>query len=123
MKKFKFYQFALALAAAVLISAAASELNTATAAPAASAANLQHAVPSNVEEAQWGRRRSRRWIGPAIALGVVGAAAAAAAANQGYYDGYGPGYGPQPYGYYEQPRQRCWVQSGPYQGQGYWAWC
>jgi hypothetical protein len=123
MKKFKFYQFALALVAAVLISAAASELNTATAAPVASATNLQDVVPSNVEDAQWGRRRrGRRWIGPAIALGVVGAAAAAAAANQGYY-GPGPGYYEEPYGYYQAPRQRCWVQTDPVYARGYWTWC
>jgi L,D-peptidoglycan transpeptidase YkuD (ErfK/YbiS/YcfS/YnhG family) len=125
MKKFKFYQFALALVAAVLISAAASELNTATAAPVASAANLQHAVPNNVENVWHPRRhrhRSRRWIGPAIALGVVGAAAAAAAANQGYY-GPGPGYYEQPYGYYQAPRERCWVQTDPVYNRGYWTWC
>jgi len=123
MKKFKFYQFALALVAAVLISAAASELNTATAAPVASATNLQDVVPSNVEDAQWGRRRHRgRWIGPAIALGVVGAAAAAAA-NQNYYYDRGPGYYEQPYGYYQQPRQRCWVQTDPVYNRGYYTWC
>lgn len=118
MKKFKFYQFALALAAAVLISAAASELNTATAAPVASAANLQSAVPGNQIDVR--HRRGHRWVGPAIALGVIGAAAAAAAANQGYYD---DGYyeGPAPHGYYQ--RQKCWVQTGPYQGQGYFTWC
>jgi hypothetical protein len=117
MKKFKFYQFALALAAAVLISAAASELNTATAAPVASATNLQHVVPSNAEDVQW--RRRRRWVGPAIALGVIGAAAAAAAANQGYYEYEEPAPGP----YYGYQRQQCWVQTGPYRGQGYFTWC
>ena len=122
MKKFKFYQFALALVAAVLISAAASELNTATAAPAA---NLQNVAPSNVDNVQWGRHRHRRgrgWVGPAIALGVVGAAAAAAA-NQNYYYNQGPGYYEQPYGYYQQPRQRCWVQSDPVYNRGYWTYC
>ena len=120
MKKFKFYQFALALVAAVLISAAASELNTASAAPVASATNLQHAVPNNVEDVQW--RRRRRWVGPAIALGVVGAAAAVAA-HQNYYYNQGPGYYEQPYGYYQAPRQRCWVQTDPVYARGYWTYC
>jgi hypothetical protein len=121
MKKFKFYQFALALVAAVLISAAASELNTATAAPVASATNLQNAVPSNQIDVQ--RWRRRRWIGPAIALGVVGAAAAAAAANQNYYYNNPGYYEPAPYGYYQAPRQRCWVQTDPVYNRGYWTWC
>lgn len=114
MKKFKFYQFALALVAAVLISAAASQISTAYAGPAASAQNFKGVVGEQTTDVQY--RRRNRWVGPAVALGIFGAAAAAAAAqNRGYYE--------QPYGYYEAPRQRCWVQTGPYQGQGYWAWC
>ncbi len=113
MKKFKLSQFVLALVAAVLISAAASEINTAYAAPVASAQNIKGVAVEHTTQVQ---RRRNRWVGPAVALGIFGAAAAAAAAqNRGYYE--------QPYGYYEQPRQRCWVQTGPYQGQGYWAWC
>ncbi len=116
MKKFKLYQFVLALVAAVLVSAAGSQINTAYAAPAASAHNFKGVVGDNTVDVQHRRRhhhhhRSNRWVGPAVALGIFGAAAAAAAAQN------------QPYGYYEAPRQRCWVQSGPYQGQGYWAWC
>jgi hypothetical protein len=114
MKMFNLSKFVMALVAAVLISAAASEINTAYAAPAASATNLKGVVNEQTTDVQW--RRRNRWVGPAVALGIFGAAAAAAAAqNRGYYE--------QPYGYYEAPRQRCWVQSGPYQGQGYWAWC
>jgi hypothetical protein len=114
MKMFNLSKFVMALVAAVLISAAASEINTAYAAPAASATNLKGVVSEQSTDVQW--RRRNRWVGPAVALGIFGAAAAAAAAqNRGYYE--------QPYGYYEAPRQRCWVQSGPYQGQGYWAWC
>jgi hypothetical protein len=114
MKKFKFYQFVLALVGAVLISAAASQINTAYAAPVASATNLKGVVSEQTEDVQW---RRRRWVGPAVALGIFGAAAAAAAAqNRGYYY-------EEPYGYYESPRQRCWVQTGPYRGQGYWSWC
>lgn len=112
MKTFKLYKFVLALVAAVLISAAASEINTAYAAPAASAQNFKGVVNEQTTDVQW---RRRRWVGPAVALGIFGAAAAAAAAqNRGYYY-------EDPY--YAQPRQRCWVQTGPYQGQGYWAWC
>jgi hypothetical protein len=113
MKKFKLYQFVLALVAAVLISAGASQINAAYAAPAASAQNLKGVAAEHTTQVQ----RRNRWVGPAVALGIFGAAAAAAAAqNRGYYY-------EQPYGYYEQPRQRCWVQTGPYQGQGYWSWC
>ena len=116
MKKFKLYQFVLALVAAVLFSAAASEINTAYAAPAASAANLKGVAAEHTIDVQRRyyrhhyHRRSNRWVGPAVALGIFGAAAAAAAAQN------------QPY-YYDHPRQRCWVQTGPYHGQGYWAWC
>ncbi len=113
MKKFKFYHFVLALVAAVLISAGASQINAAYAAPAASAQNFKGVVTEQTTQVQ---RRRNHWVGPAVALGIFGAAAAAAAAqNRGYYE--------QPYGYYQQPRQRCWVQTGPYQGQGYWSWC
>lgn len=114
MKKFKLYQFMLALVAAVLISAGASQINAAYAAPVASAQNLKGVVQDQTTNVQW---RRNNWVAPAVALGIFGAAAAAAAAqNRGqYYE--------QPYGYYQQPRQRCWVQTGPYQGQGYWSWC
>ena len=114
MKTFKLYKFVLALVAAVLISAAASEINTASAAPAASSQNFKGVVNEQTTDVQW--RRRNNWVAPAVALGIFGAAAAAAASqNRGYYE--------QPYGYYQAPRQRCWVQTGPYQGQGYWGWC
>jgi hypothetical protein len=121
MKTFKLSNFVLALVAAVLISAAASEINTAYAAPAASAANLNGVVDNQATQVQRRHRHHHhhgrnRWVGPAVALGIFGAAAAAAAAqNNNYYN--------QPYGYYQEPRQRCWVQTGPYRGQGYWGWC
>src|SRR5690554_4631077 len=112
MKTFKLYKFVLALAAAVLLSAAGSEINSAYAAPAASAQNFKGVVADHKTEVQRRHRhhhhhhRSNRWVGPAVALGIFGAAAAAAAAQNN------PNY------YYQQPRQRCWVQTGPYQGQG-----
>jgi hypothetical protein len=114
MKTFKLYKFVLALVAAVLISATASEINSAYAAPAASAANLKGVVSEQTTDVQW--RRRNRWVAPAVGLGILGLAVGAAAAqNQYYYNN--PNY------YYQPPRQRCWVQTGPYQGQGYWAWC
>jgi hypothetical protein len=118
MKKLKFYQFVLALVAAVLVSAAGSDISTAYAAPAASATHLNNAVEAQTDLVQrrhrhWRGHRHRRNYGPAIALGIFGAAAAAAAAqNRYYYD--------DPY--YAAPRQRCFVQTDPY-GRGYWAWC
>ncbi len=117
MKTFKLYKFVLALVAAVLFSATTSAVNTAYAAPAASVQNFKGVVGDQTNTVQYHRHRhGNRWVGPAVALGIFGAAAAAAAAqNNGYYQ--------QPYGYYQAPRQRCWVQTGPYQGQGYWGWC
>lgn len=112
MKKIKLYQFVLALGAAVLFSAAGSAVNTAYAAPAASAATFNGVVADHTTQVRRYHRHyhRRHWVGPAVALGIFGAAAAAAAAQNNQY-------------YYSQPRQRCWVQTGPYQGQGYWAWC
>lgn len=118
MKMFKKFNLALALVAAVTFTAS-SGMNAVQAAPAASATNLKGVVVDNTTQVQRHRHRhhhhhhrhGNRWVGPAVALGIFGAAAAAAAAQNNQYN------------YYQQPRQRCWVQSGPYQGQGYWAWC
>lgn len=116
MKTFKLYKFVLALVAAVLFSATASEINSAYAAPAASATNLKGVVTEHTVDVQRWRGRRNRWVGPAVGLGILGLAVGAAAAQNNYYYN-------QPYGYYQPPRQRCWVQTGPYQGQGYWGWC
>jgi len=113
MKTFKLSKFVLALVAAVLFSAAASEVNTAYAAPAASAHNLKGVAADQTTHVQY---RRNRWVGPAVGLGILGLAVGAAAAQNNYYNN-NPNY------YYQPPRQRCWVQTGPYQGQGYWAWC
>lgn len=117
--KFKLHQFVLALAGAVLISASASTVSTAVAAPAAPAA-LNGTVQGHTIDVQRHRRgrhyRGRgRHVGPAIALGIFGAAAAAAAANS-YY-------GPAPYGYYDAPPQRCFVVTDPVYNRGYWTAC
>ncbi len=135
MHKLKLYQFALALAGVVLISAATSKISTAYAAPAAAAVHVQDVVDSNAVEIQRRRyRRSNRWVGPAVALGVFGAIAGIAA-NQQYYDpyyqrpyaqpyGYYQGPYAQPYGYYyQQPRRRCYVVTDPVMLRGYYTWC
>jgi hypothetical protein len=75
---------------------------------------LQSAATSDVIEVS---RRGRR--NTAIALGVLGGIALGGALAHGAYP-YAPGpyyYAPPP------PPQRCWVQTGPYRGQGYWAYC
>jgi hypothetical protein len=106
-----------ALGFAVAMSAGVSTVTAAPMAP--SGAQLNIATP-NDDVVQVQRRRGRRgWVGPAvgvgIGLGILGAAAAASAYPYGY-DGPGPGYyGPGP--------GRCWVQTGPYRGQGYWTYC
>jgi len=63
-------------------------------------------------------------IGIGVAAGAIaGAAIANSAQRQRYYynDGYGPAYynaGPG----YGRPG-RCWVETNPYRGTGYWARC
>jgi hypothetical protein len=107
------------LTTAALGFAAAMSAGLSTASMAAPIAPLSahvNAATPNDDVVQVQRRR--RWVGPAvgvgIGLGILGAAAAANAYPYGYYGGpgyYGPGPG------------RCWVQTGPYRGQGYWTYC
>ena len=59
-------------------------------------------------------RRGRR--NTAIGLGVLGGLALGGAVAAGAYP-YNPYYAAPP------PRRQCWVQTGPYQGQGYYAYC
>ena len=64
--------------------------------------------------------------GVGIAAGVIAGAAIAGAVNnnnrrQEYYDEPEVVYAPRAYA--PAPRQRCWVQQGPYRGEGYWARC
>jgi hypothetical protein len=62
-------------------------------------------------------RRGRR--NTAIGLGVLGGLALGGAIAHGAYPYYGGGYYAAP----PPPRRQCWVQTGPYQGQGYYAYC
>ncbi len=84
----------------------------ASAAPVAPSQNIvKEAAPQQNEDVRWRHRRGR-WIGPAIALGVIGGALAA---DRYYYRPYrynpyyAPAYyAPQPYYYggYYGPRYR-----------------
>lgn len=72
---------------------------------------LQNAATSDVIQVS---RRGRR--NTAIGLGVLGGIALGGALAHG-------AYAPAPY-YYAAPQPRqCWVQTGPYRGQGYYAYC
>src|ERR1700680_3268917 len=116
MKKILLTTAALGFAAAM-----SAGISTSMAAPIApSGAQVNIATPNDdVVQVQRRFRRGRGgWGGPAlgvgIGLGVLGVAAAPNAYPYGYYGGpgyYGPGPG------------RCWVQTGPYRGQGYWTYC
>jgi ABC-type transport system substrate-binding protein len=116
MKKILLTTAALGFAAAM-----SAGVSTSMAAPIApSGAQVNIATP-NDDVVQVQRWRRGRWIGPAvgvgIGLGLLGAAAYPYGYGPGYYGPgyYGPGYGPGP--------GRCWVQTGPYRGQGYWTYC
>jgi len=114
MKKILLTTAALGFAAAM-----SAGISTSMAAPIApSGAQVNIATPNDdVVQVQRRFRRGRGgWGGPALGVGIgLGILGAAAAANA-YPYGYGPGYyGPGP--------GRCWVQTGPYRGQGYWTYC
>jgi hypothetical protein len=75
---------------------------------------IKDAAPADVVDVSWRGRRNT-----ALALGVLGGLALGGAFAYPYY------YQPYPYGYpyaYAQPR-KCWIQTGPYRGQGYYAYC
>jgi hypothetical protein len=72
---------------------------------------LQNSEVSDVIEVS---RRGRR--NTAIGLGVLGGLVLGGALAHGHYAA------PAPY-YYAPPRRTCWVQTGPYHGQGYYAYC
>jgi hypothetical protein len=82
-----------------------------SAAPVAPSQNtVKQAVPSQTEDVQW---RRRRWVGPAIALGVVGAIAAHQYHRRHYY--YDPYYHPYRPAYYGR---HYYYGPGPY----YYGW-
>ncbi len=117
MKKILLTTAALGFAAAM-----SAGISTSMAAPIApSGAQVNIATPNDdVVQVQRRWRRGRGgWAGPALGVGIgLGILGAAAAANAYPYGGYGPGYG-----YYGNGPGRCWVQTGPYRGQGYWSYC
>ncbi len=101
---------AVGTAAAIAVTAT----NFAVAAPIGSGQlAVKNAATSDVIEVS---RRGRR--NTAIALGVLGGLALGGAIAHGY-----PHYGPSYYAPPPPPPSRCWVQTGPYRGQGYWAYC
>jgi hypothetical protein len=117
MKKILLTTAALGFAAAM-----SAGISTSMAAPIApSGAQVNIATPNDdVVQVQRRWRRGRGgWGGPALGVGIgLGILGAAAAVNAYPYGGYGPGYG-----YYGNGPGRCWVQTGPYRGQGYWTYC
>lgn len=74
---------------------------------------LKSANTSDVTEV---RHRGRG--GRYLAYGVGGLLLGSALAYPYYRGGYG--YGPN---YAYSGGQKCWYQTGPYRGQGYWGWC
>ncbi len=100
---------AISVAGTVGIGLLALPAIPASAAPVAPNQNaVKQAAPQQNEDVQWRRRRGR-WIGPAVALGVIGGAIAAQQYRHHYYDPYYPAYyGPPAYyhGGYYGPRYR-----------------
>jgi hypothetical protein len=92
---------AISVAGTVGIGLLALPTVPASAAPVAPNQNaVKQAAPQQNEDVQWRRRRGR-WIGPAIALGVIGGAIAAHQYHRGYYyDPYYPAYYAPPPAYY-----------------------
>jgi hypothetical protein len=112
MNHTRFTKKALAVGTAVAIAASASTV--AVAAPIGSGQlAVKSSAPSDVTDVGWRGRRNT-----AIALGALGGLFLGSALAHGYY---GYGYAPYPYAY--APAQRCWIQTGPYRGQGYWGYC
>lgn len=87
--------------------------NAAVAAPfkAGHGEALKQAAPNDTIEVH---RRGRYW-----AYGLGGLALGAVLAAPYYRGYYEPYYGYRAYG----PAPKCWYQTGPYRGQGYWGYC
>lgn len=105
-----------ALGFAVAMSAGISTSMAAPIAPSGAQVNIATPNDDVVQVQRRWRRGRGGWAGPALGVGIgLGILGAAAAYPYGY--GYGPGY------YGAGPGGRCWVQNGPYRGQGYWTYC
>lgn len=104
--------FAIGTAAAIAVSAS----SYAVAAPIGSGQlALKSAVAGDVVDVSSRGRRNT-----AIGLGVLGGVMLGGALAHGAYAHPSPYYYASPA---PPPPQRCWVQTGPYRGQGYWAYC
>jgi hypothetical protein len=109
---------AAAVGTAVAIAASASSL--ASAAPIGSGQlALKSAAPGAVIDVNH-RRHHHPNFGAAAAAGIFGLALGATLASPYWGPHYGPVYVGPPA---PPPPRRCWYQTGPYRGQGYWDWC
>lgn len=113
MKKFLMTAAVLGVAASVLVGTP----NPVEAAPlnVGHAETLKAAAPNDTVNVRRWYRRGGYWAGAAVGGFALGAALAAPYYYNRPYGGY--------YAYGPAPRQQCWVQTGPYRGQGYWGWC
>ena len=103
---------AIGTAAAIAVSAS----SYAIAAPIGSGQlAVKNAATSDVIDVSSRGRRNT-----AIGLGVLGGLMLGGALAHGAYAHPSPYYYATPA---PTPPQRCWVQTGPYRGQGYWAYC
>lgn len=109
MSHASFLKKAIACAAALAVAASLSV--GAMAAPAASPLAVKNAVQSDVIDVRHVGRRNA-----AIALGVLGALWLGAVVAPHYHP-HPHFYGPHPYG------PKCWYQTGPRRGQGFWDYC
>ena len=76
---------------------------------------LQSATMSDVVEVSRSGRRNT-----AIGLGILGGLMLGGALAHGHYAAPAPYY---PHYYAAPPRRTCWLQEGPYRGQGRYVYC
>jgi hypothetical protein len=104
---------AIGLAGTVGLGTIAISSVPAGAAPVAPSQNtVKQSAPQQTEQVRRGR-----WIGPAVALGVIGAVAGSHYYHNRYY-GYGPYYRPYRPAYYGYYGPRYYYGPGPY----YYGW-
>jgi hypothetical protein len=101
----------LAIGTAAAIAVSASTFAVAAPIGAGQLAVKNAATSDVIDVSSRGRRNT------AIAIGAGALLLGGALAAQGAYNPYYYAAPPPP------PPQRCWVQTGPYRGQGYWAYC